>query len=543
MLQLFANGQQLDTAGVKFNLTLKNPLFSRTTIEGSYAYNINLPKTDNNKLILNFPGRIEHKEDILKTYSIDGYFNGLHFIDKATGTIDDITQEIKLNIGIGSGDLFYNIKEKLICDVDLGRKVYENYGAATVDLYNTISKNYPEVDFNLPYIDETYGPYLPIDTVGYHHHEYINWWDGSNFVFTDDELNKGIIVPMLYLRLIIKNLFKAFGYQVDDNAFFNKGYNDLLLFNLFNINGGIPDSDEETGYAWDITTIEYRHLMPECKISEFLLWLQNRFNFVFFINGNSKVVKLKFAEDILLSADYIDITSKVTGIKTIKNNDLNGFNLEIALDDLDKYYGEQIEDKTYGGVLEKVGDLPELPIRFFKYYVLETKKFYIWYDFDPQWSEMGSTLFDSRKLYIPGKNNLDLVSQFHTLWSFAGNSVAGYSAYDWRKMQPALTFYRGQLQDGRPYSEHYKGTKNLTLVDESSVIIGTYKNHFKKWIDWLLSRDKIVEINMKAEPLDILNFDFTRLYRVNGINYMVSQVKIPIDERSIGEATMTCYKV
>lgn len=549
MLQLFANGQQLDTAGVKFNLTLKNPLFYRTRIEGDYAYDINLTKTDKNNSIFSFPARIERKNDPLSTVKIDAYYNGIRFIEQAVGLSKIVGGRINLNIGIGSGDLYYQIRNKLICDVDFGRKIYENYAAATVDLYNTISKNYPETDFNLPFVSFPVDPYLPIGTPGYHNVDAINYWDGSNFVFTDESLNKGIIVPMLYLRYVIKKLFAAFGYTVDDGNLFNKGYSDLLLFNLFNINGGIPATDDDTGYSWDITTIEYKHLLPECSISDFLIWFQNRFNVGIFIDSSRKNVKLKCAEDILFSKNYIDISNRVTEISSIEKNSYDGFVIEITQDALDKYLSsEYAEDTTYGGILEKVSDLPDLPIRFFKYYVLETNKFYIWYDFDPEWSEMSSTDLDFFKISMPGSNSFNITSKITTLWSgFLDDSysLAGYSAYDWRKMQPVFTFYKGQqsVSPYRPYSAIFKGDKFLAFPGLGSGVYGTYDNHFKKWMNWIINRDKVVKIKMLMNPTDLSQFDFSELYRHNGIDYLVKDIKIPVNERSIGAATLECYKV
>jgi hypothetical protein len=39
------------------------------------------------------------------------------------------------------------------------------------------------------------------------------------------------------------------------------------------------------------------------------------------------------------------------------------------------------------------------------------------------------------------------------------------------------------------------------------------------------------------------NFDYSKKIRVDGIEYLVKEIKLPISENEIGPAVMTCYKV
>jgi hypothetical protein len=52
-----------------------------------------------------------------------------------------------------------------------------------------------------------------------------------------------------------------------------------------------------------------------------------------------------------------------------------------------------------------------------------------------------------------------------------------------------------------------------------------------------------VEIEVYMSAAEFKHFDYSKKIRVNGIDYLVKELKLPVSDIAIGLATLTCYKV
>lgn len=114
-------------------------------------------------------------------------------------------------------------------------------------------------------------------------------------------------------------------------------------------------------------------------------------------------------------------------------------------------------------------------------------------------------------------------------------------------------FYRGIQWDslhgsyplGTPDVYDQEGNKiaeaNLALKWEGEY--GLYNQLWKPVIENFILKTRTVEIERLFTAVEIRNFDFSEKVRVKGVDYLVKEIKIPITDRAILPASMTCYKV
>lgn len=543
MLQLYADGQQLDTAGVKFNITRKNPLF-QNKMEGSYVYNLKLPLTDRNKKIINYAHRLDGHNDI-PTPNILSLFNGLELFQGPliyTGGKDRISGHVAMD----QGNFLYAAQNKFLDQVDYGKKTFADEAAALTYFNSIRDKYYPDTDFALPHTKSETDVYLPNGTTGYFEKDTMNFWDHSaeTYIITSAG-DRGIIVPHLYLQFVLKKVFSESGYQFDDRFFaVNDDWAKLIIWNSYNANGGIPDEGDKLGYDSDITKIIYGLHCPHVKISDFITGLQNLINMRFFFNHTTKKVTAKDSLDILSDPNYIDITNKVISGHELKFKKKNGFELSSMPDSGDSHFqisvdhGEAFLDQ-YGGVVENVSDLPSYYLGYRYYYVSSENGFYAWHNNTQTWSSIGSLEVIHKFFTPPSEYKIESCISTLRKCSYANFSQHGNAAIDYRNITPRILFYNGMVYSVYyfPSSLYRRNDKRLHYRD-----IFLYTNRWKKYLDWILD-PKIIKIKAQLSAADIKDFDFSRKYRISGINYLVKELKAPVTDNAIGPATLECWKV
>lgn len=97
------------------------------------------------------------------------------------------------------------------------------------------------------------------------------------------------ITPFLKVSWLLNYIFEYFGYRVTENPFATHPQ----LSRLVVLNNAADCLVK--GF------IDYADLMPDCTINEFLQALYCRFGMVYFVNGKTKTVRLRFIKDIIAS--------------------------------------------------------------------------------------------------------------------------------------------------------------------------------------------------------------------------------------------------
>lgn len=555
MLELItASGQRLDMYDdISFTITLKNPIFQKS-LESSYIYDVNLPLTTHNKkLLLNFSNRLTSINKYTDV-KVGVFFNGLKMFEGTfvyTGGVNTISG----SIAIGQGEFLYYAFKRYLNGLDYGIQTYASASSAFSHFTWDVDKIYPEVNFSLPFmkgrgVDDLF-TYLPEDTPGIYLPNYMNFWDpegGGGYEYVIGE-EKYIAIPQLYLNYVLDKLFNHYGYRVSESYLKNDAaYNRLMLFNLYNAHGGIPDDGEAEGYTADIRKIYWSKHVPMVLISDFISGLQNLLNIRFVFEPQSNSIKIFDTLDVIRRSEYRDISSLVKRF-TDKKNISEGYSIKFSPDGSDAYYAHSIDweknrESEFGGELDTLTELPQYYMGFKFYYVKEINKFYEWNIIDEDWDEIPYLL--KTKFIRPNQEfSIDSVVSPLTEDIIRPDLPAtafGNSAYNFRNVPPRLHFYCGRVlsYDGNTYpiSRSYFGNKALEFHRQHAEA----ENRWKLYTDTLLQTKAISAIAM-FDAATIKNFDFMMKYRIDGVNFFIKQIKVPINKYKIGNSVIDAVKV
>lgn len=104
------------------------------------------------------------------------------------------------------------------------------------------------------------------------------------------------IVPFVKVSFILDAIFSTYGYTVIENPFTNHHQLSQLVI-LSNAADCCVKGE-----------LKFADLMPDCTINEFMQALWCRFGLLYFVDGNTRTVKLRFIRDILKSKPSSDWT-------------------------------------------------------------------------------------------------------------------------------------------------------------------------------------------------------------------------------------------
>jgi hypothetical protein len=85
------------------------------------------------------------------------------------------------------------------------------------------------------------------------------------------------------------------------------------------------------------------------------------------------------------------------------------------------------------------------------------------------------------------------------------------------------------LADGGNLSLRYTGSQ------------GIFNLFWKDWVDWIMKTRKAVKIEKQMGFIELKDIDFTKRYRMNGINYLISEISVTLNKSSIKSAQLTCF--
>lgn len=104
------------------------------------------------------------------------------------------------------------------------------------------------------------------------------------------------ISPFLWLYRVIEIIFQHYGYTVKDNKF----RTDTLLSKIVLLNNCADAIVKKR--------LDYSHLVPDCTVSEFIEFLQNKFHAAVVVNPEAKSIDVKLFEDCISLSPSDDLT-------------------------------------------------------------------------------------------------------------------------------------------------------------------------------------------------------------------------------------------
>jgi hypothetical protein len=70
---------------------------------------------------------------------------------------------------------------------------------------------------------------------------------------------------------------------------------------------------------------------------------------------------------------------------------------------------------------------------------------------------------------------------------------------------------------------------------------GLFNLYWKDWVNWIMDDRKSVKIEKQMDFIELKSIDFTKRYRINGINYLISEITVTLNKSSIKSAQLKCF--
>ena len=536
MLSLKIDGQPVDLPNdFSVTMNLKSPAFNEV---GSYSYPFKIPYSPRNAFIFNFRNRVQNQTDPYITYNGVFSWNGI--------TLFNGTVKMKLfnnftfegSIYEGNGDFNYQRKNATLQDVDYGVLEFSSESTRLGYMNSCIDKYYPDCNICFPQIlNKSYFDELPENTGLHYCNIYINSFLQSVFSGGSE---RTILVPMLYLRYVLKKIFLYIGYSVDDR-FFSSGpeFNKLSIFNLVDCNNG-----DHGFFPYDVTKIFLNYHLPRLSLNEFFSGLETMFNIRFFVNTFKREVVVVSLDSIIKSTDYFDFSKNISLIETEISDQITGYNLSMTMDtddelyEIRKEYDESVIDRLKENV-KSVSDLNPWPsdnIMDMRY-VLDADRYYILWS-NKQWIPWVSdlTLYFN---YRYRSNQQSIETKFSTLLNnnASDDAVVGNKREDWENVTGKL-FFNDYVSSSPVRMRALPLTTNNSLYYGGTN--GLFNKYFKTWFDFRMST-KLVKITKLMTFKEILDLDFSKKYYINGVMYLISSIRVTIKRDRIMPAVIECY--
>lgn len=579
MLQLFADGQQIDTSGVKFNITLKNPMFT-DGLKGSYIFNLSTPLSGRNKVVYGFPHLLDKHNNYSKDFDFRALFNGIELPACGKQSISGVNEKsVESNVKIALGDFVSATKEKTLKEIDLGGDyTFDFANDKNAYISNSIQNSYPDYKFvRFP----VYNPDLYNGTSLESPWQNVNYINGNNPLGVPTP-SPDLEVLFVYIGYIVRQIFQTFGFQVTRNPFeTDEELKKLVLLNHYS------DHLLETPTSFNL--IDY---IPPHNINSFLINLTNLFGSIYFINSITRQVEIKFLDEIIRDPDYIEFSDNIVDSK---KSDLlpltKGYFFDYKYDSKDILPKEKINkyDESFHTIIDPVISFSNLPdyaelaylhkneVCLVKnenaFYQLEfvSASNYQWLyfsenmyeystnDLKPEYKpEISPMMISKHDIDVSGATGSWLTTECRVpLFSDPDNAWLKGDEEGWENFRlnainsfaPRICFYRGVRNkstgtyplgtyDIYDYDGNVIGSQSLKMEGDT----GIFKNFWERYIYWYHNVRRPVTFKKLMTAKELSSLDFSKKYMIFGIKYYIKEPKIPVLEKEMGIVTIKCYK-
>lgn len=611
----------LDTS-TSVRISWNNPACFFDSIPGDAGLGIDIPVNEINRAMLGNPERFE-KRNTGSSREIPGFqiryggvllLSGTFIIQNASAS--SYSGWLRSNVG----NLGKEHREKYIYDIpefnrDMSFVNKPNYDPATDDygcpeVYNrdffkdkgrmkTVEGLIPNPEYyagsGLPQsITEEYETELL--SMGFQNH--VDWtvnkrnidntimlgWD-SKLVDDLPSFPLTVVSPMLFLDYVIKSLLRSAYFYVGSNAIADSAdLKKLLIYNNFDIthmsflvsdlsapNGQYwYDGETDQSYGWRVGYVsrgyykfKYRDLLPQVKLKDFILGIQNLLNICFHFLPRGKV-NIIDRETIITSA-AIDIDKYL--VKEWDMGEKKDVTLKFAFkhDDNDIYFKERWEDVDDRRKDEKepvytIGELDTIvdPVVGEMRYVISLNIYmqYVWYqksEISPfTKKEITTDMLGWQHLSTGFQNGFfntkqaeeEEIGTFFSSLSYnnrkskpeaqqPGNFTSIKYAYG--NFSPRLLFYLGNNT-----AKHETATISLDWEKEYTGLLTT------RWPKWARFWCQRVPVSREADlPLNMLDYiarNITSKFRSREGEFIIETMETEFGLNSIGTTQITGYK-
>ena len=539
MLSLKISDKNVDLPDdFSFTMNLKSPIFGNI---GSYSYPFKLPNTPRNASILEFRHRIEGTGDVYRTDDGAFLWNGISLF---RGSAKLKTLNSKLYEGSmfeGEGDFFYKIKNLSLQQVDFGMMTFTNVSDKIAYINACKNIRYPNRIVAFPQVmNKSYFEELP-DEVALQYFNYYKY--GIIYEAVTPSNTRSVIVPMLYLRYVLKKIFERLGFGFDDSFFATDNeYNSLVIYNSVDCN-----SDTTGFFKYEKESLLFNYHLPQMNLGDFFAGLETFFNIRFYVNNTTSTVRLISIAETVNSTDYVEFSKDLISISTDIEEKITGFELKMEIDTDDEY--SATADVTEKNALEhlkasvqSVSDLPPWPASD----IMDMRFVYdenLYYRFGTSrvWAATPSSigLLNLYSEVIYRNKDQTINTKFSTLFMNGDQGVIGNTMANWRDVTPKLLFVN-YIDSGSGWTkdmgQSVTATKNLFFGGSNGLFI----QHYKDFFDFRMST-KLVKAVKLMTFMELKEFDFSKKYMIRGIKYLVKTIQVPLKKDRIMPALLELY--
>ena len=540
MLSILIGDQPLDlNDDFSVSLNLKSPIFNDV---GDYSFPFKVPSTARNVSILGWKNRIASTRSIYEIFEGSIRWNGMVLY---TGQIKIKTAGEKTFEGtlyINKGNFNFEVKDILLNRVDLGMMNFESDQQA-VDYFNwSLTHFYPEVDFSMPEISNPtfYDP--PATNPELMAHNYI-FPDGWLRKYTTDGQCRTILTPFLYLKFVLNKLAEIFGYRLQDEFFTSSiELSRLVVYNSVSL----------SEVLFGLQKLYYCRLVPNVKVSEFITGLEKWFNCSFHVDTRQRVIRIVDNKEVLLRSDIVEFSKNILSLTQEIPEQITGFRFLLGPDAGDMAYQAQLDaekgiTEMIKGAVQHFSDIPPYPYTWLGdiYYIVDTNTWWQLavnpYTFLIEWQQLPSGPMLTDKFFYKWG---DEKNKFETIFSSLPDKYisvnCGNLGADYQKITPRL-FWVGMAGGwGTPVRlRGFANNSNFSLRYPGPN--GLFNLYWKDWVNWIMETRKSVKIEKQMDFIELKNLDFTKRYRINGINYLISEISVTLNKASIKSAQLKCF--
>lgn len=368
-LRLEISGQHLDVpAGHSIEINFFNPVFNKL---GSQSVSVTLPATAHNLALLGHP---ERTDSLNRSLTFDGYVSdGPYRRLVRYNVISAGPSGIELNFGTDESLLYDQWSDTQLRDIPElpvingeGETLQSKVNHLASILQNIYVRNDESSPFRvfpvaLEFEDipseqsEKTATFTILNDVAFNFDEYdpqsaIIYNERTMTFGKDRDVNVDVplgygVSPFLRVCSFLHLLFDSYGFILEENVFdADPQLNQLVLLN--NTMDTICN-----GY------IDYKDLLPDCTINDFLDSLKSRFGAVFFINCSSRTARIKLLREIFSDSPVSDLTLRRSCEPTVTLANPQ----RLVLNTKNSYSFTDTSEADYKSFIERYTDWFEIP--------------------------------------------------------------------------------------------------------------------------------------------------------------------------------------
>lgn len=420
----------------------------------------------------------------------------------------------------------------------------------------------------------------------------VNARNGDNTIKTADDtanvdimhtrpLETYVVTPMLFLNYILKEAFKSSGFFIDTNHLADDvDLKKLILYNNYDITNmeftvdpeGMVDEYFADGQIRSrvspVTFItrnysapfRYRNLIPQKKLKDFLLNIQNLLNVCFLFKSDGRVDVID--REKILDGDTIDLEGYMVNNWEIGEQKDVTLKFTFEHDKDDTIFSEKFEDlddrrndiKISVGTLAELESIPTPKLGDIRYVESQNQYWqYTWVvdeEANPktgtpdQEEAMGWQVISigfQNGFYNDGKEEEEEIKTFFSTLTGSdplttqqqGNIES--QKYSYINFSPRLLFYLGNNE-----ASHKTGNISIDWKHDK----GLLKKRWPKWARFWSQRQPVTgEANMPLNVIDYVVRNLTSKFRGREGEFIIEELDCEFSLNQIGISKITGYKI